>query len=117
MLTGNDFTGPIPASIGKNYNEQIWIDDNGLTGGVPLSLSKFRWVSLAHNNLSSFAPVGTLPGPGVSLIERIDLSYNLFRDPPPSWLASMDSLNDIDLAGNQITGAILSSLQNLLRLV
>lgn len=106
VLAENDFTGAIPVSIGKNYNEHIWMDDNELTGGVPLSLSKFRSVSLTHNYLSSFAQIGALPRRSVSSLERIDLSYNLFRDPLPSWLASIDSLTDVNLAGNQITGVV-----------
>mmetsp|Transcript_12019 Transcript_12019/g.33236 ORF Transcript_12019/g.33236 Transcript_12019/m.33236 type:complete len:563 (-) Transcript_12019:89-1777(-) len=118
-LSNNVFTGQaLPSeeylkdaeSISSPFLEDIWIDNNSLTGGIP------RWIfSLA--NLKSFIAErnlldGTLPdldnvvGGLPATMQVLDLSFNNMTGFLPAALFEGDGLNYLYLDNNQFNGKL-----------
>ncbi|CAL4946851.1 unnamed protein product [Urochloa decumbens] len=114
IFDNNNFTGPIPASIGQVTSLQIIrLDHNQFSGPVPDSignLSNLMELSLANNLLN-----GTVPNlTSVTQLDYVDLSNNNFqRSPAPGWFSTLTSLNSIFMENDDLTGTIPSDLFSL----
>ncbi|CAL4960757.1 unnamed protein product [Urochloa decumbens] len=114
IFDNNNFTGPIPASIGQVTSLQIIrLDHNQFSGPVPDSignLSNLMELSLANNLLNGTVPDLT----SVTQLDYVDLSNNKFpRSPAPGWFSTLTSLNSIFMENDDLTGTIPSDLFSL----
>ncbi|CAL4973444.1 unnamed protein product [Urochloa decumbens] len=114
IFDNNNFTGPIPASIGQVTSLQIIrLDHNQFSGPVPDSignLSNLMELSLANNLLNGTVPDLT----SVTQLDYVDLSNNNFpRSPAPGWFSTLTSLNSIFMENDDLTGTIPSDLFSL----
>ncbi len=89
-LSGNRFTGPIPAEWGRLTRLLVLdLSDNDLTGEIPTELS------------------------GLGRLRVLDLSNNALSGPIPPELAKIETLRELQLGGNSLTGCIPATLSNL----
>jgi hypothetical protein len=78
-LLYNQFTGPIPATLGNlQFLYGLYLDNNNLTGSIPSELantSNLQILSLSNNNLEGAIP----PSLGsISTLTNINIAYNKF---------------------------------------
>ncbi|CAO2182536.1 unnamed protein product [Urochloa humidicola] len=111
IFNNNNFTGPIPSSIGQVTSLQIIrLDHNQFSGPVPDSignLSNLMELSLANNLLNGTVPDLT----SVTQLDYVDLSNNKFpSSPAPRWFSTLTSLNSIFMENDDLTGTIPSAL-------
>jgi protein brassinosteroid insensitive 1 len=94
MLWENELKGEIPASLaGARRLENLILDYNGLTGGIPPELVNCKdliWLSLGSNKLSG---------------------------PVPAWLGRLNNLANLKLDNNSFSGQIPRELGDCQRLV
>ncbi|KAF8716822.1 hypothetical protein HU200_025919 [Digitaria exilis] len=107
----NNFTGPIPASLGQVKSLQIIrLDHNKFSGSVPNSignLSKLVELSIATNLLNGTVPDLT----SVTQLNYVDLSNNNFASSPaPGWFSTLTSLNSIFMDNDNLTGTVPSAM-------
>ncbi|KAL7197924.1 hypothetical protein ACSBR2_020447 [Camellia fascicularis] len=138
-LSGIDFTGELPNSIGQlEYLEDLSLGYCNLFGTIPTSLgnlTRLIWLDLGGNKLindqfpSSIGHLknleelylsdcnfsGTIPRSLTNLTRLIllDLSYNNFEGPIPHLFPNFSQLGFIDFSNNQLTGPIPSSITGL----
>uniref|UniRef100_A0A0D9V740 non-specific serine/threonine protein kinase n=1 Tax=Leersia perrieri TaxID=77586 RepID=A0A0D9V740_9ORYZ len=107
----NNFTGPIPGSLGTVPSIQIIrLDHNQFSGPVPGSianLSLLMELSLASNQLN-----GTMPDlTSATALNYVDLSNNNFMNSPaPRWFSTLTSLTTLFMDNDHLTGTIPSAL-------
>nr|XP_017253404.1 PREDICTED: LRR receptor-like serine/threonine-protein kinase EFR [Daucus carota subsp. sativus] len=136
----NNFTGPIPSSIGNMSSLQFLdLGGNFLTGSIPLEvsdLSKLEYLQLAGNNLSGKVPVqlynisslssfslainelleGNLPADLGSTLPNLQVFFaggNSFSGPFPPSITNASQLVLIDIAYNYIVGPLPMNLGSL----
>ena len=89
-LSGNSFSGTLPADIGNLFMlEELRVANNSLSGGVPSGIVNCR------------------------LLRVLDLQGNRFSGPIPSFLGELSSLKMLSLGGNVFTGSIPASFGTL----
>ncbi|CAN6709896.1 unnamed protein product [Malus baccata var. baccata] len=105
----------IPPLPTPNFTSLVVLD---LSGNLFNSL-KLRWVfslkNLVSLHLSDCGFQGPIPSisQNITSLREIDLSYNsVSLDPIPKWLLNQKFL-ELSLEGNQLTGQLLSSIQNM----
>ncbi|RCV27866.1 hypothetical protein SETIT_5G359200v2 [Setaria italica] len=114
IFDNNNFTGPIPTSLGQVTSLQIIrLDHNQFSGPVPDSignLSNLMELSLANNLLNGAVPDLT----SLTQLDYVDLSNNNFpSSPAPGWFSTLISLNSIFMENDDLTGTIPSALFSL----
>ncbi|CAI5481057.1 unnamed protein product [Closterium sp. Yama58-4] len=106
-VSGNSFHGGIPRSL-ASCNSSLYVLDvshNNLSGPIPLFLAELvelRNLSLGYNNFSGGIPykLGFLDN-----LVSLDLSWNHLEG-PLNALLPLKPLDDLQLAGNNLTGQI-----------
>ncbi|KAK7360129.1 hypothetical protein VNO77_02107 [Canavalia gladiata] len=111
-LSRNSFTGPIPSSIGSLSNlEELYLDNNNLTGTIPVSfngLKSLKRLEMQFNKLNGVVPNLA----SLKTLDYLDLSFNVISGGFPSSLP--ESLVQISMRNNSLNGALQSeSLRNL----
>ncbi|XP_078437209.1 leucine-rich repeat protein kinase family protein [Wolffia australiana] len=107
LFEGNNFTGPIPASIGLVQTLTVLrLDRNALTGTVPPSIGNMTRVRELH--LSSNGLTGGIPDlSGMSSLTYTDLSNNLFTpSPAPTWFSNLRSLSVLIMESAGLIGRV-----------
>ncbi|KAF8389249.1 hypothetical protein HHK36_025942 [Tetracentron sinense] len=112
-LSKNRLWGKIPETLGNlsllNY---LFLNENNLSGSIPPSLGhcNLHKLDLSYNRLT-----GSIPQEISGLNEMrifLNLSHNLLQGPLPVELSKMESIQEIDLSSNNLTGKIFPQLSN-----
>ncbi|VAH72121.1 unnamed protein product [Triticum turgidum subsp. durum] len=118
-LYNNTLSGLIPASLGNlSQLNRFYAYNNKLEGPIPTSMGQLKnlfVLDLSKNHKLN----GSIPRDIFrlsSLSWYLDLSYNSFSGPIPNDVGSLANLNILILAGNQLSGKIPDSIQNLNKL-
>jgi Leucine-rich repeat (LRR) protein len=104
----NAFTGPLPPSLGQLVNLNVFsIFGNQFTGGIPEELCDLA--SLSQLYLSFNALQGSIPARFASFVNLTEfvLSNNMLTGNVPDIA---DSIIDVDLSNNYLTGSIFERL-------
>ncbi|GAB2283479.1 ubiquitin-protein ligase E3 Brl2 [Dionaea muscipula] len=113
-LSANELTGSIPFSLSNCTNiNTLNLSNNLLTGEIPHGLffgqfNSLQRIDLSHNNLISSVP-GELGDACESLLE-LRLADNNLTGPIPTSLSSCSSLQVLDLSDNNLSGPFPDSI-------
>ncbi|KAF2600267.1 hypothetical protein F2Q68_00011956 [Brassica cretica] len=107
-LSGNTFGGEIPSSFGRlNQLTSLDVNSNKLSGNFPialLNLTKLSYLSLSYNQFTGILPPNIS---SLSSLENFEARQNSFFGTIPStFFFTIPSLGTIDLADNQLSGAL-----------
>ncbi|CDP18498.1 unnamed protein product [Coffea canephora] len=106
-LGQNNLTGEIPSSIGNLSSlTGLTFDFNHLEGNLPMEMGLLRRLAVfvaAENNLSGILPASIFNSSAA----------NFFQGTIPPNLASLKSIQQIDLSSNNLTGSIPKELEKL----
>ncbi|KAK4803962.1 hypothetical protein SAY86_003779 [Trapa natans] len=110
-LSRNRFTRSLPQSIGSLRSLKfLSISENGISGTIPRSIvscSRLSAIRLSRNSLTGGIPEDLFGLP----LEEIDLSHNgLVGSIPRGSSKIYQSLQVLDLSGNQLSGVIPSEM-------
>ncbi|KAG2277963.1 hypothetical protein Bca4012_041706 [Brassica carinata] len=126
-LRSNSFSRSLPESVTRlSSAESIDISRNSLTGSLPKSLSSLsnlRQLDLSYNKLTGSIPklpqslidlalkANSLSGPiskesftESTQLEVVELAENSFTGTLGAWFFNLQSIQQVDLANNSITG-------------
>ncbi|KAG1369958.1 receptor-like protein kinase [Cocos nucifera] len=104
-LQSNSLYGSIPASIGSLENlMELQLGNNKLSGTVPRMPKSLRMTLNLRGNLFN----GLIPSylGDLSQLEILDLSSNKFSGEVPTSLATIQSLIELNLSDNQLSGVL-----------
>ena len=105
--------GSLPPALGNLKGGSLYLSYNKLTGGIPASYANLFSFVVDHNQLSDLHQIGSLVPHNTSQIWQISGSGNSFAGPLPTWLASFETLQSLDLSHNKLTGIICYSFHTL----
>uniref|UniRef100_A0A453DWZ8 Protein kinase domain-containing protein n=1 Tax=Aegilops tauschii subsp. strangulata TaxID=200361 RepID=A0A453DWZ8_AEGTS len=118
-LYNNTLSGLVPSSLGNlSQLNRFYAYNNNLEGPIPASMGELKnlfVLDLSKNHQLN----GSIPREIFklsSLSWYLDLSYNSFSGPIPNDVGSLANLNILILAGNQLSGKIPDSIQNMNKL-
>ncbi|KAG6595101.1 hypothetical protein SDJN03_11654, partial [Cucurbita argyrosperma subsp. sororia] len=108
-LANNDFQGEIPVSIADSCSSLVHLDlsENGLIGGIPSGLgscSLLESLDISKNNLSGELPIDVFAK--MSSLKRLSMSDNKFFGVLSDSLSQLTTLNSLDLSSNNFSGSI-----------
>jgi hypothetical protein len=106
-LSGNRFSGEVPAELGSCQSlEFLDLDSNHFTGSIPSSLSRLK--GLRRLNLTSNRLTGSIP-PQLSQmlgLQELYLSRNDLSGGIPAGLENVSSLIELDVSYNHLEGQV-----------
>ncbi|XP_051230158.1 uncharacterized protein [Lolium perenne] len=115
ILEGNSFTGLLPSSVGNLTSGLVtfFAGFNKLIGGLPgaiSNISDLEWIDLPKNLFTEPIPesVATLEN-----LVRLDLSHNKMLGHIPEKMGMLRSLEQLFLQSNKFSGSIPESFGNL----
>ncbi|GMN52541.1 hypothetical protein TIFTF001_021677 [Ficus carica] len=118
-ISSNEFSGPIPLSLSNASKLQaLVLSTNNFVGVVPRDLGKLVdlwWLGFGNNFLGSNSTddlefLASLKN--ISRLEILDFSNNQFGGVLPTSIANLSTtLTSLYLGGNQISGAIPTTLE------
>ncbi|KAL8459434.1 hypothetical protein ACS0TY_036793 [Phlomoides rotata] len=118
-LSGNNFSGSIPNSIGTlTMMGSLSLYDNNLSGQIPISINnctKLVKLDLSGNNLVGGIPIGI--GTNLALLRFLILRSNKLRGTIPLSICHLNSLQILDLSNNDFSGRIPSCVNNLTAMI
>ena len=85
LLGGNNLKGPIPAGYGATGIQELYLNDNALTGGLPADLGASQ------------------------ALRELSLSYNQLSGPLPAEYGRMAALKTLKINSNKLSGAVPAS--------
>ncbi|KAE8727790.1 putative LRR receptor-like serine/threonine-protein kinase [Hibiscus syriacus] len=107
QLSGNRFSGPIPADIGLMQNfSMLHLGFNGFEGELPAEIGRLQ-LSVLNITRNMFS--GTIPAEigNVKCLQMLDLSYNNFSGMFPASLNKLSELTKFNISYNPfISGAV-----------
>ncbi|GLJ38984.1 hypothetical protein SUGI_0794660 [Cryptomeria japonica] len=112
-MSHNNLQGELPSTFDISYYSQIYLDDNMLTGSVPVPsvpASYLGVLDLSQNRYTGFIPVEI--GSFLPAIEFLLYSQNDLRGDIPTSIGLMQDLQDLDLSDNNFEGKIPPILTN-----
>uniref|UniRef100_A0A7S3DR25 Leucine-rich repeat-containing N-terminal plant-type domain-containing protein n=1 Tax=Entomoneis paludosa TaxID=265537 RepID=A0A7S3DR25_9STRA len=119
-VSGNDFHGPIPTSVGFLAElEELILDDNLISGELPSTelsyLPRLRHLSVVRIAKSGRKVTGPLPTlDKVPLLESLGLDNNdLTGTIPENFLSSSVSVQEVVMTHNSLVGGIPDALASL----
>ncbi|KAK3440770.1 hypothetical protein EUGRSUZ_B01034 [Eucalyptus grandis] len=116
-LRDNDFTGPIPTSLGNLSNLiHLYLWENQLSGPIPTSLGKLGNLIEFRIRRNNFC--GSIPREIIDLssLKVLSLGSNHLLGSIPQEMGKLTSLTVLDLRDNDLTGLIPASVGSLLNL-
>ncbi|KAL4594315.1 hypothetical protein ACB092_12G011600 [Castanea dentata] len=118
---GNEFSGPIPTSLcNATHLQKIDLGMNNFLGSVPTNIGNLLdlfWLGLNGNYLGkSLHFLTSLTN--CSKLVSVDFSKNQFQGVLPNSIANLSTnLTKLYFGGNEISGTIPASLENLVNLI
>ncbi|XP_010531422.1 PREDICTED: protein BRASSINOSTEROID INSENSITIVE 1-like [Tarenaya hassleriana] len=114
-LSSNNLSGPIPTNLCQNPRNalnELYLQNNGLTGQIPATLSNCSELVSLHLSLNYLT--GSIPASLGSLSKLRDLKLwlNLLEGEIPQELMYIQTLETLILDFNDLTGEIPSGLSN-----
>ncbi|XP_062179791.1 leucine-rich repeat receptor protein kinase HPCA1-like isoform X1 [Phragmites australis] len=110
LFDRNNFSGPIPASVGVLPKLEILrLNNNSFTGQVPAlnNLTKLHVLMLSNNKLSGMIPNLT----GMTSLENVDISNNNFvSSEVPSWLSDLINIITLTMQSVGLSGQLPQKL-------
>lgn len=107
-LIGNRFVGPIPSSLTRLENlEYLQLSHNRLHGAVPASLGampNLQFLYVDNNRLVGEIPSDILSNRGASQLKEAWFQKNLFSGTVPAGFAELESLTELYVDENKLTG-------------
>jgi hypothetical protein len=103
-LSGCWWSGPIPSSLGNMTSlEVLYLDQNNLSGIMPITLSNLCNLQLQLLNLSCFNNINVdmlkrLPECSWNKLRKIDLHSANITGQLPVWMGNLTSLSYLDLS-------------------
>lgn len=114
VLQFNGLTGPIPARLGElSRLKELYLSDNALTGSVPPALgnlANLEDLSLFYNPLAPYDFPAWIMDLGN--LWTISLTSTRLRGAIPPGLGDLPRLGLLDLAGNDLEGALPGNIAN-----
>ncbi|XP_073110911.1 receptor kinase-like protein Xa21 [Elaeis guineensis] len=123
-VTGNQFTGPIPASLANaSALQDIELAGNNFAGAIPWNLGKLQslnWLDVSNNRLEakdvtdwSFMTALT----NCTNLQNLDVRYNILGGRMPNSIANLSTrLEYLALNKNRISGVIPDGIGKLINL-
>ena len=111
-LKGLQFFGTIPHELGRMDLQVLELDNNDLSGSIPLQLgglSNLRTITLKKNQIEGIIPVELS---NCKNLTEIDFSMNRMTGTIPSELFEVGTLEKITLNTNQFSGQIPSNINH-----
>ncbi|KAK1370527.1 putative leucine-rich repeat receptor-like protein kinase [Heracleum sosnowskyi] len=111
LFESNKLSGSIPSTLGLvNTLVVVRIDNNSLSGSVPLNLNNLAYVT--HLFLSNNKLTGPFPNlTGMSYLNNVDLSNNSFTASAiPPWFSTLHSLEILNMENTGLQGEVPTSL-------
>ncbi|XP_068669079.1 leucine-rich repeat receptor protein kinase HPCA1-like [Aristolochia californica] len=111
LFDGNQFTGPIPNTVGLVKTlEVLRLDRNSFNGPVPPifgNLTRINELHLANNQLTGLIPDLS----SMEVLNYVDMSNNTF-DPSeaPKWFSTLQTLTTLIMEGANLKGQIPQTL-------
>ncbi|XP_016558360.2 receptor-like protein EIX2 [Capsicum annuum] len=116
-LGNNNLSGSVPSSLGQLIQLQsLHLNDNKFSGGVPFSLKNLfslETLDLGNNRLSGKFPAWISDGFQNLRILILRLRSNSFYGELPLGMSSLSSLQVLDLAENNLTVNVPTSIRDL----
>ncbi|TKY65949.1 LRR receptor serine/threonine-protein kinase HSL2 [Spatholobus suberectus] len=113
-LRNNLLSGAVPANIGEEMSDLLFLDlsNNHLNGSIPLSMNRIQ--NLSYLDLSNNYLTGAIPLLWMSMQELsiIDLSNNSLSGGIPSSVCSLPFLFILELSNNNLSADLSSAFQN-----
>lgn len=107
LLDQNAFSGPIPPEIGRLQQlSKADFSGNSFDGGVPPEIGKCRlltYLDVSRNNLSAEIPPAIS---GMRILNYLNLSRNHLEGEIPATIAAMQSLTAVDFSYNNLSGLV-----------
>ncbi|TQD80519.1 hypothetical protein C1H46_033935 [Malus baccata] len=102
-LADNFLNGSVPDLRPLTFLQEINLGNNKLGPGFPSLGNGIQIIVLRNNSMRSEIPTGLK---NFDQLTKLDISYNKFVGPIPSFLFSLSSIQFINLSQNQLTGAL-----------
>ncbi|KAI2496893.1 hypothetical protein MHU86_17586 [Fragilaria crotonensis] len=112
-LSGNNFVGTFPSSVGWDGIEHLAAAANKLTGTVPIGYPTLTHLDFSNNQFSSGIPEELC---GYAMLEFLDLSDNQLESTIPSCLGNLLRLRGLQLNNDLLAGSLPFSLRQLVDL-
>mmetsp|Transcript_5865 Transcript_5865/g.14393 ORF Transcript_5865/g.14393 Transcript_5865/m.14393 type:complete len:1057 (+) Transcript_5865:280-3450(+) len=119
LLDANFLTGPLPTSFSGLTNlKYLSLESNDLMGELPVevfTLTNLDFFSIASNNIN-----GTLPSDaidGLDSIRELDVSKNAISGNIPTEIGQLTTLSSLSLASNLLSGSVPTELGLLIDLI
>ncbi|MFH6994551.1 leucine-rich repeat domain-containing protein [Flavobacterium sp. FlaQc-48] len=110
MVGCPNLTGSLPNSVNQPNIQSIYLNNNNLTGSVPVfNCPNLGEIYLSNNKFSSVSPQF---GQGTAPIGTINLSYNKFSGAAPASLFQLQSLHEVYLNNNELSGPLPVNIGN-----
>jgi len=114
VLSGNDFTGTLPAEISAMKQlRHLDISASSLSGPLPASLGQLTRLEVLYLGehgvgLQRNALTGPLPSAwrGMTALKRLSLAGNPVGGSLPSWLAALPQLQELTLRDAHLSGSL-----------
>ncbi|RLM78737.1 receptor-like protein kinase 5 [Panicum miliaceum] len=100
-IQNNNFTGFLPSTLSSNLT-RIEIGNNRFSGAIPESATGLRWFD-AENNWFYHVPANMTK---LANLTDLNLAGNQISGSIPTSMGALERLNYLNLSSNQITGAI-----------
>ncbi|XP_071722090.1 receptor-like protein 40 [Rutidosis leptorrhynchoides] len=112
FLTGNKLNGSISSTFWNQLSNLTFLDlsDNLLSGEIPKSLFEISdslvYIGLSHNRFSSLPTEFPMPSSSASQLHTLDIACNEISGALPSWIWEMTNLITLNVSFNQVSGLL-----------
>jgi Leucine-rich repeat (LRR) protein len=111
ILSNANLSSPVPSISSMQSLQELWLDNNQLTGSVPSTLpNSLQQLVLTNNKLTGLLATLMSTDPGSSALMRLDLAGNNLHGPLPADLGTHPNIKYINLQANMLNGSLPSTV-------